>query len=518
MSELKPRSDATEDLLPGGLIEAMPGIFYLYDAGGNFLRWNRDFERVSGYSGEEILAMRPLDFFAEADRELLRQRIAEVFERGESSVEAPFLTKSGETIPYYFTGKRIRVDGADCLVGVGLDISEQKRIEAALAKSEQRYRTTLDSVLEGCQLLDFDWRYLYLNDAASVQNRRPNSELLGQRMPDAWPGIEQTRVFSLLEQCMRERLPFREEVEFAFPDGYSGWFEVHVQPVPEGIFILSIETTVRKRAELDLRELNDELERKVRERTEDLRQALHRAEAADRVKSAFLATMSHELRTPLNSILGFTGILLQRMAGPLTQEQGKQLGMVQTSARHLLELINDVLDISKIEAGQLDVRIAPFDPGSSIAHAVSSVEPLATKKGLSVVFESGELPATLSSDRRRFEQILLNLLNNAIKFTDEGAVTVSAQVNAGEDATKPPVLHVRVADTGTGISPEHLQSLFQPFRQLDSGLGRQHEGTGLGLAICQRLANLLGAHIEVQSAVGEGSQFTLCLPLGRMEQ
>jgi PAS domain S-box-containing protein len=512
MTDAKHPSSAPDDVLPGSLIEALPGIFYLYDSNGQFLRWNRDFESVSGYSASEILKMRPLDFFAESDRELLRQRIAEVFERGASSVEAPFLTKSGQTIPYYFTGKRIRVDGATCLVGVGVDISERKRVEAALAQSERRYRTTLDSVLEGCQLLDFEWRYLYLNDAASLQNRRPNSELLGQRMPDAWPGIEQTRVFALLERCMRERLPFREEVEFSFPDGHCGWFDVHAQPVPEGIFILSIETTVRKHAELALRELNDALELKVRERTDDLHVALQRAEAADRVKSAFLATMSHELRTPLNSILGFTGILLQQLPGPLTEEQTKQLGMVRTSARHLLELINDVLDISKIEAGQLDLRLAPFDPGASLVSALATIEPLATKKGLRVSFTSDNVPAVFVSDRRRFEQILLNLLNNAVKFTEQGTITVSARI-----APETGELSVQVVDTGVGINEADLALLFLPFRQLDSGLGRQHEGTGLGLAICQRLAALLGGSIRVQSALGKGSTFTLTVPMREVE-
>jgi signal transduction histidine kinase len=309
---------------------------------------------------------------------------------------------------------------------------------------------------------------------------------------------------------MQERVSFREEVEFTFPDGHHGWFEVHVQPVPEGIFILSIETTVRKHAELALRELNLELERKVRERTEDLRAALTRAESADRVKSALLATMSHELRTPLNSILGFTGVLLQSMAGPITKEQEKQLGMVQSSARHLLELINDVLDISKIEAGQLDVRRAPFDVCESLSRVVASIEPLATKKGLPLRFVPSSLPKTLHSDRRRFEQILLNLLNNAVKFTEKGSIRLHAELSTSEDGRTE--LDVRVTDTGIGIRDEDVESLFQPFRQLDSGLGRQHEGTGLGLAISARLASLLGGTLSVTSVVDKGSVFTLRLP------
>jgi PAS domain S-box-containing protein len=498
------------------LIETMPGVFYLYDEQGRFLRWNRNFQDVSGYTEDEIGRMHPLDFFSVDERALVKRRIAEVFARGESSVEAAFVAKGGSTTPYFFTGKRIQFDGATCLVGVGVDIAERKRAEAALSKSETRYRTTLDNILEGCQLIGFDWRYLYLNGAAATHNRRPNVELLGQRMQDAWPGIETTDVFALLRRCMTERIALHEETEFPFPDGTSGWFDVRAQPVPEGIFVLSIDISERKRAEAALRELNESLERKVAERTRELDVARARAEAADQLKSAFLATMSHELRTPLNSIIGFTGIVLQGLAGPLNGEQSKQLGMVQGSARHLLELINDVLDISKIEAGQLEVRPAPFDLRASIERVTASVGAHAERKGLSVRVVAPPTLETMESDRRRVEQILLNLLNNAIKFTDVGGVSLTVEVVAlalaGAGAPRP-VVRIEVADTGIGMAHEDLAKLFQPFRQIDSGLQRQHEGTGLGLAICRRLTGLLGGTIRAESTLGQGSRFTVALPL-----
>jgi PAS domain S-box-containing protein len=505
-----------EQRFASSLIEAMPGIFYLYDEHGRFLRWNRNFERVSGYRADEIAGMHPLDFFAADEKPLLEQRIAEVFETGAASVEASFVSKSGQSVPYFFTGKRIVLEGAACLVGVGVDIAERRRAEDTVRKSEERYRSTLDSMLEGCQMLDFDWCYLYLNAAASLHNRRPNTELLGRRMPDAWPGIEQTDVFAMLRRCMNERVPLQDETEFVFADGSSAWFDVRAQPVPEGIFVVSIEISERKAAERALRELNEQLERKVAQRTLDLEAARARAEAADQIKSAFLATMSHELRTPLNSILGFTGIVLKGMAGPLTAEQSKQLGMVQGSARHLLDLINDVLDISKIEAGQLEVRRAPFDLRSSIRRVTASVMPLAEKKGLKLRASVPEAADLLSSDQRRVEQILINLLNNAIKFTDRGEVTLSLELvdadPTGAGVPRPSV-HLRVSDTGIGIKPEDLSKLFQPFRQLDSGLQRQHDGTGLGLAICRRLTELLGGTIVAESKLGHGSTFTVVLPM-----
>ncbi|MBC8011910.1 MAG: PAS domain S-box protein [Burkholderiales bacterium] len=488
------------------MIESMPGIIYFYDQQGKFLRWNRNLERVTGYTAEEVARMTPLDFFAPVDRPELERRIGEVFERGESSVEAFFRAKDGRMTPYFFTGRSVVSDGRACLVGVGIDITERHRAEAALHASEERYRTTLDGILEGCQLIGHDWRYLYLNDAAAIHNRRPNSELLGRTTPEVWPGIEASAVFHMLNRCQTERVALHDEIEFAYPDGAKGWFDVRCQPVPEGIFVLSIDISERKAAEGALLELYVNLEHKVAERTEELQAALVRAEAADRLKSAFLATMSHELRTPLNSIIGFTGIVLQGLAGPLNAEQAKQLGMVRGSARHLLELINDVLDLSKIEAGQLEVRAEPFDLAESISRVVASVRPLAEKKGLELVAHTADSPTGMCGDRRRVEQVLINLLNNAIKFTDHGRVTLVAD-GIGDS------VRLRVSDTGIGIKPDDLAMLFQPFRQIDTGLARQHEGTGLGLAICRRLVTLLGGEITVASEWARGSDFTVLLPL-----
>ena len=249
-----------------------------------------------------------------------------------------------------------------------------------------------------------------------------------------------------------------------------------------------------------------ELEQRVVERTDQLRVAMEGAQAADRLKSAFLATMSHELRTPLNSIIGFTGVLLQRLAGPVNDEQVKQLGMVKRSAQHLLSLINDVLDISKIEAGQLEIRRVPFDMPASLAKVAEIVAPAAEAKRLALRVSVAREVGTVTSDRRRVEQILLNLLSNAVKFTEEGEVRLEAEAT-GDNVV------LRVVDTGIGIRPEDLDRLFQPFTQIDSGLTRAHDGTGLGLSICSKLAQLLGGTIAVASSIGEGSTFTVTLPL-----
>jgi signal transduction histidine kinase len=214
------------------------------------------------------------------------------------------------------------------------------------------------------------------------------------------------------------------------------------------------------------------------------------------------------LRTPLNSIIGFTGILLQKMVGPLSEEQEKQLGMVQGSARHLLELINDVLDISKIEADQIILSNENFDMADSIQKSVEKILPMAEKKGLQLKTEITPESIMINNDQRRVDQILLNLLNNAIKFTESGQVELDSRIENGWLVTK-------VSDTGIGIKPEDLQTLFKPFRQIDTGLTRQYEGTGLGLSICKRLVEIMGGDIQAESEAGKGSVFTFKLPLRR---
>ena len=618
----------SEKLFSDAMIESTPGILYFYDSTGRFLRWNRNFETVSGYSGEQIARMHPRDFFAVADRPRLEERIAEVFATGESSVEAPFVARDGTATPYFFTGRRVVFQGKPCLVGVGIDVSDRKRTQDRLAESERKYRDLVEHANSIILRWSVDGRITFLNEfgqrffgyaaeeiagclvtdtivpptesdgrdlgqliadicaapEAFEQSVNENRRRNGERVWIAWTNRivrdRDGRVLEFLsigtditqqkhaEEARREsEARYRKLFESA-PDGIviadaeSRYLDANpsmcrmlgyardeliglhasdiVVPseVPRiGEALSEIESTAHHHREWTFRRkdgstfdaevtatmmpdgdrlgmIRDVSERKLAEAEREKRE---RAEAADRIKSAFLATMSHELRTPLNSILGFTDILLQGLAGPLNTEQNKQLDMVLTSARHLLALVNDVLDISKIEAGQLEVAREPFDLRASIEKVLGIVTPRLESKGLElrVEFASG-LGAALS-DERRFEQILINLLTNAIKFTEHGQIGLAAEPIAGVmfpgAATEQPAVRVRVSDTGVGIKPEHLPRLFQAFHQIDSGSSRQEEGTGLGLVICRRLAGLLGGEISVQSEWGKGSTFTVTLPL-----
>jgi protein-histidine pros-kinase len=254
----------------------------------------------------------------------------------------------------------------------------------------------------------------------------------------------------------------------------------------------------------------------------EAQQARAEAEQSNRAKSEFLSSMSHELRTPLNAILGFTGTLLMRLPGPLTADQEHQLTTVQRSAQHLLALINDILDLARIESGKVEITLSPVVCQPVIEEVAASLRPLAEQKGLQFTMVAPAEPVTIHADRRALSQILINLINNAIKFTDQGGVRIeleyqvapsegsaisSEQPDAAIDQRQ--LVVIRVADTGIGIKPEDQVRLFQAFVRADSAAVREREGTGLGLRLSRHLAQLLGAQIAVESKAGTGSTFTL---------
>lgn len=273
--------------------------------------------------------------------------------------------------------------------------------------------------------------------------------------------------------------------------------EISLSPLEtnEGLLVISSirDVTDRKRVEKALHEKNVELE------------------TANLAKDHFLATMSHELRTPLNAIIGFTGTLLMRLPGPLTPDQEKQLRTVQTSARHLLSLINDLLDLAKIESGKVELHPEPINCSLLIQELAASIRSLAESKGLTLELN---VPTALivRTDRRAMSQILLNLVGNAIKFTESGRITVQATRRMADDGHE--ALMFDVIDTGIGILPDDQSRLFKAFSQVDRSGKHRHEGTGLGLHLSGKLAQLMGGRITLHSELGKGSTFTLILPGG----
>jgi signal transduction histidine kinase len=269
-----------------------------------------------------------------------------------------------------------------------------------------------------------------------------------------------------------------------------------------------------------LKQASAKLELKVREATGELvrrnellqRQAIE-LEQASQLKSQFLANMSHEFRTPLNAILGYTSMLLAGVNGEMSGSQKKNLARVDSNAKHLLSIINDLLDISRIEAGKMPLHLEEFALPTLVGEVLAEVEPLISRARLSASTEMSTGLPVVVSDRQKLKQIVLNLLTNAIKFTPLGSVKVACRYDAGRQE-----FAISVIDTGIGIADRDLTKIFEDFRQADDSVTRQYGGAGLGLSICRRLSAILGGRIEVQSRLGQGSAFTFYVPrFGRKE-
>ncbi len=249
-----------------------------------------------------------------------------------------------------------------------------------------------------------------------------------------------------------------------------------------------------------------QLSSQLQARQEEIENKNRELERADQMKSEFLANMSHELRTPLNAIIGFSELLQEQFYGPLTAEQAEYLGNIHTAGEHLLGLINDILDLSKIEAGRMELDLEEIDLPATLAASLTIVKEKAHNRGVRLTMDAGDV-TTISADARKLKQILFNLLSNAVKFTPQGGTVSVTARRDGEMA------EIAVADTGIGISAEDQAKLFREFTQVDGSLSRRHEGTGLGLALTKRLVELHGGTITVTSAPGEGSTFTVRLPI-----
>jgi len=500
------------------LVDTSADWVWEVDAEARYTYADPKIQMILGYAPGEVLGRSPFDFMPEEEALRVKALFNEIAvdRRPFSGLINLNLHKDGREVVLETSGTPICGSNGDLLGyrGMDRDVTERVLAEIELRRSEERFRKVIEDSPMGigasrAGLIVFvNKKYL---EMFGYQNL---SEVIGQPVINHLvPEVREEIAQRIRRRSKDFDLPAEYIGEALRKDGSS--FTAHVGNslvrFPEGLTSIAffLDITERIKAEEELRKYREHLEEMIEERTAELVIAKERAEAADLVKSVFLATMSHELRTPLNSIIGFTGVLQQELSGPLNEEQKKQLGMVRASGSHLLDLINDVLDISKIEAGQLEVSIEPFDLRAVVQKVFQSVRPLATKKCIGLELEIAPDVKSISSDRRRVEQILLNLLSNAIKFTDEGKVCVKCSVNAQAAS-------IDVADTGIGIKREDMELLFKPFQQVQTGAGRHFEGTGLGLSICRKLLDLLGGKIAVASEWGKGSTFSFTLPLERL--
>lgn len=486
------------------ILEHAPDAIIAIDTERNILSWNRGAEDVYRFSTEEAVGRRLLDMTIPEDQMGEAQaHLEEVFSSSEDTVqsfEGLRRRKDGLLIFVTTTARRISLPhapGGTVAILSDKDITRMRLLRDT-KMLESRFRDVFELMPDAIVVLNATGRIVLVNQQAEELFGYAHGALLGEPVECLLP--ERLRAAHFGHRASYTRHPrvramgIGLELHGLRADGAEIPVDVSLSPLetPEGTLVLSAirDATERRQFETMLRDKNTQLA------------------AAMQAKDRFLATMSHELRTPLNAVIGFTGTLLMGLAGPLTTEQEKQLRTVRASGRHLLSLINDLLDLARMDADKLDLALERVSCQEIVEEVQTALRPQSDSKGLSMILEMPPSKLFITTDRRALTQIVTNLAANAVKFCDRGSVRIS--LRPLEDDGRRSV-QIAVADTGIGIKQEHIPILFDAFTRLEAD-SMQREGTGLGLHISKRLTDRLGGRIQVESELGKGSVFTLTLP------
>ncbi|MEW6254721.1 MAG: PAS domain-containing sensor histidine kinase [Pseudomonadota bacterium] len=489
------------------LLEHAADAVIAIDADRMILSWNRGAEDIYGFTAAEAVGRPLLDLTAPDDQAAeTHAHLDHIFDASAGAVgsfEGLRKRKDGLLIYIASTGRRlasnpaISASAAPAVVLSDKDVTHA-RVSRDSKMLENRFRDVFDLMPDAIVVLNATGRIVLANKQAEDLFGYSHGVLVGEPVECLLPERLRAAHFGHRANYIRHprvrAMGIGLELHGLRADGVEIPVDVSLSPLetPEGTLVLSAirNATERRQFETQLRDKNAQLA------------------AAMQAKDRFLATMSHELRTPLNAVIGFTGTLLMRLAGPLTEEQERQLRTIRTSGRHLLSLINDLLDLARMDADKLDLSMERIDCQDIIEAVMTALRPQSDSKGLSVILEMPPAQLMVWTDRRALTQIVTNIAANAVKFCDHGTVRVSLRSlpEAGSGGVA-----IAVADTGIGIRAEHMPTLFDAFSRLSAD-GAEREGTGLGLHISKRLADRLGARIEVSSTLGAGSVFTLVLP------
>ena len=473
------------------LLESMPDGIVIVNATGHIAFANSQAAAMFGYDAGELKGM-ALDL-------LVPQRLrathgvhrARFFEQPRpramgAGLELFGTRKNGSEFHLEISLSSLEIEESRLVMSAVRDIS-------ARYKADQMFKQLLESAPYAKVIVDHNGKIIIVNSQIQKLFGYTRDEIVGQNvellMPERYRAKHPSHRNRFFADPQLRPMGAGFELFARRKDGNEFPVEISLSPLePEHGVLVSAsirDISERKRFEQALHEKNLQLE------------------SASRAKDRFLASMSHELRTPLNAIIGFTGTLLMRLPGPLTPDQDTQLTTVQASARHLLALINDLLDVAKIEAEKIDVKCEPTDCQLLLAEIAATLQPAAKKKDLQVLIEPSIGASTISTDRRLVNQIVINLVDNAIKFTERGGVTLSVVRDTDRS------LIIKVRDSGRGIGIEDQRKLFQPFSRVESLGAAPTAGTGLGLHLSKKLAEHLGGTLECESAPGVGSTFSL---------
>ena len=481
------------------LIEASADALFAIAPDGTITDVNEEATRLTGFSRKHLINSRFEGYFTEPERAHagVQQSLAQGRVIG---YELVLVTRHGRRISVSFNAG-VFTDTAGKALGIlagARDITEQKALELQLRDQQFYTRSLIESNVDALMTTDPLGIITDVNQQMEALTGYDRDELIGSPFKEYFTDPE--RAEEGIRLVLREGKVTNYELTAHAKTGretvvsYNATTFADRDGKLQGVFAAARDVTERKRFEETLQETNIQLE------------------TANLAKDRFLASMSHELRTPLNAIIGFTGTLLMELPGPLTTDQHGQLKTIQGSAKHLLSLINDLLDLAKIESGKVEPNIEPVLVKKVVEEVITSLRPMADGKGLKLRIDIADGEVTVPTDRRAFSQILINLTNNAIKFTEGGEVRIGLSRRRVDGQGQ---VAVTIKDTGIGISAEDQAKLFKAFERVHRKDGTTvAEGTGLGLHLSQKLAHLLGGHITVQSELGKGSTFTIELPDG----
>lgn len=449
--------------------------------------------------GRPLRELYGAEYPAGVDEEQVHERLERV---GRWRGEMVLLAAGGASIPVEATvvnleGREAGEAESTGRVAVMRDISGRKEAERQLFESRERLRVALENIPLTAAVVDHDFRYRWVYNTAV---RFPTEDVVGKRVDEVLRGEDAATVMRVKERVLDEERRVEAELEMEL-QGERHVYHMVAEPYRDedgavvGVMTAALDITDRKRME------------------EDLRAAKEAAEAANRSKSAFLASMSHELRTPLNAVVGYADLLDDGVPAPIPAGAGQYVDRIRISARHLLHLIEEILEYTRVEAAQERADVAEVDVDDLIGEVRTVVEPLTSRKDLQLSVDVAEAPPMLRTDPRKLRQILLNLLGNAAKYTEEGGVTL----RVARDGDR---VEFRVVDTGRGLSEEARERVFEPFWREEGGEGDPSSpvgGTGLGLTISLRYARLMGGDLVVESSPGKGCTFILRIPEDRPE-
>ncbi|ADI74035.1 multi-sensor signal transduction histidine kinase [Methanohalobium evestigatum Z-7303] len=470
-------------------VDYAPFWIFVIDRHGNYVDVNPTASSMTEYTMNELLSMNIVDLHPSDAYEQVNLVFNELVDTGSISTELPFITKNGDRRIWIVEAVKLNEDR---FLGFTTDITERKIEEDKVKESEQRFRTLIEHAADAIIVHDFDGNILYVNELACESLGYIKDKLLSMNVTDFDPYVD---VDVFRDKYWNKTSPdtsYLVETYHKRSDGTIYPVEVRLTRIDLGgkpaILGFVRDITMQKQTE------------------DNLVYAKMEAYAANQAKSDMIANVSHELRTPLTTIIGFSDVLLKGKAGDLNDSQEKYLSKIHDRGQQLHNIINEMLDLSKIDSGELDVSCEYIAVHELFENLKSNVYPIASKKGLTIETKINQRVDYIYADELKLKHILYNLLYNSVKFTDDGSITIKLDLDENNN------YKFSVVDSGIGIPNEKLNQIFEPFKQLDTGTSRKYSGTGLGLTLVKRLVELHGGNIWVESEVGTGSKFTFTIP------